>query len=71
MASYDKLVQACRDNTSVLVSFRSWMDEERVRVLEKLTKAEGNEVYRLQGEAQRLHRLYEELPRLTKLKEQG
>ena len=71
MASYDKLVQACRENTSVRVSVRSWMNEERAKVLERLAKAEGNEVYLLQGEARRLHKLHEELPALTKLKEQG
>lgn len=71
MEPYDKLVQACRENTSILVSFRSWMNEQRNKVLEKLAKAEGNEVYLLQGEARRLHKLYEELPVLTKLKERG
>ena len=67
----DRLVQACRDDTSILTSILRWFDDERYVVLERLSKAEGNEVLKFQGEARKLAELRKRLPDLVKLKDRG
>lgn len=61
----DVLVQACRENTSLLVSLRGWLEEERRATLERLAKTlEHDEMLRLQGEVWVYHKLVERLLQL-------
>lgn len=55
--SIDRLVQACREDTAVLTSLRSWLDEEREKIKERLVHAPSADVAFLQGEARVLSRL--------------
>lgn len=54
----DRLIRALREDTSILTSLLSWLDEERNKVLERAVKANGlEEICRYQGEARKLHEL--------------
>lgn len=69
--TYDRLVQACRDDTSILTSLVRWLDEERTAVLERLSNAEGNDIFKLQGEQRKITALKKKLFELVKLKDRA
>ena len=64
-----RLIEAMRENTGILTSALGWLHEERQKVLEHLSNAEGDEVLKLQGEARCLRRLASLLPQMTRLKD--
>jgi hypothetical protein len=69
MASLDALLHACRENTSVLVSLRFWLDDEREKIKERCIKEKNAEtVLELQGAAAKLHEMATRISQMVKTK---
>jgi len=67
--SPDKLIRAIQADVSMLTGINKWLDEERQKAMERLARAEGTEVYRIQGEARAINTLKFELKRLARLRD--
>jgi len=69
MASADRLIFACREDTAVLTSLRAWLNEAREVLKERAIKeADRDEILRLQGAAANLHKLAESIAQEVKAK---
>lgn len=72
MASADRLIFACREDTAVLTSLRAWLHEKRENIKEQLAKElDKDEVLRLQGAARYLQKLAEEISQQVKVKDRA
>lgn len=69
MASADRLIFACKEDTAVLTSLRSWLNEEREAIKERAIKEKNpDEVLALQGAAAALRRLADTIAQQVKTK---
>jgi hypothetical protein len=58
MASADRLIFACKEDTAVLTSLRGWLEDEITHIQELCIKAPNyEEVLKLQGAATALRRM--------------
>ena len=72
MASADRLIFACREDTAVLTSLRAWLSEKREHIKEQLVKElDQDEVLRLQGAARYLQKLADEISQQVKVKDRA
>lgn len=69
MASADRLIFACRDDTAILTSLRAWLHEKREDIKEQAIKeVDRDELMRLQGAARYLRKLADEMAQQVKSK---
>ena len=69
MASADRLIFACKEDTAVLTSLRAWLNEERETIKERAIKEKNpDEVLALQGAAAVLRRLADTIAQQVKTK---
>jgi hypothetical protein len=69
MASADRLIFACREDTAVLTSLRAWLNEERETIKERAIKCSNmDEVLALQGAAAALKKLADTISQQVKTK---
>ena len=66
----DAFIYACRENSTVLPSLFSIIDQKESEITKRLTNEnDATEIYRLQGEARGLNALRERLKKEVRLKD--